>query len=152
MNRINVKMIYIDVCALSRPFDEQDYLRVRIETDAVNLILSKIREGIYKFLVSPIHRKGIESIPDILERVELETLLDELGQSIKVDMCKIRMRAEELIVLGFGIADAAHVAFAEQAGAQFISCDDKLIKKCISHKIDIWCGNPVGFCEKEELK
>ena len=30
-------------------------------------------------------------------------------------------RAEELIGMGFGIADAAHLAFAEQSGANFIS-------------------------------
>lgn len=37
--------LYLDVCALSRPFDEQDYLRIRLETEAVNLILSNIRKG-----------------------------------------------------------------------------------------------------------
>jgi len=31
----------MDVCALSRPFDEPDYLRIRLETEAVNLILLK---------------------------------------------------------------------------------------------------------------
>jgi len=37
-------------------------------------------------------------------------------------------------------------------GAQFISCDEKLLKKCLIHKIKVWCGNPVSFCEKEGLK
>jgi predicted nucleic acid-binding protein len=36
---------------------------------------------------------------------------------------------------GFGIADAAHVAFAEQEDALFISCDDRLIKKCLKKKL-----------------
>jgi predicted nucleic acid-binding protein len=147
-----IKKIYIDVCAMSRPFDEQNYLRIRLETEAVNLILSKVKEGSYKLLVSPVHVKEVESIPDIFERIELQTLLDKLGEHIKVDMHKTRIRAEELTTLGFGVADAAHVAFAEQSQAQFISCDDKLIKKCLSHKVDIWCGNPVAFCEKERLR
>ena len=84
------KPIYIDVCALSRPFDNQDYLRIRLETEALNL--------------------------------------------------------------GFGVADAAHVAFAEQSGALFISCDNKLVKKCQNNRINVWCGNPVAFCEMEELR
>lgn len=43
------KLIYMDVCALSRPFDEQDYMRIRLETEAVNLILLKVREGDLRF-------------------------------------------------------------------------------------------------------
>lgn len=144
--------IYIDVCALSRPFDEQHYLRIRIETESVNLILSKVREGDYKLLFSPVHIKEIEAIPDVYERIELQMLLERLGESLKVDMSTTRLRAEGLVNLGFGVADAAHIAFAEQAGASFISCDDKLIKKCLDHDIDIWCGSPVAFCEKEGLK
>ena len=35
------KSIYMDVCALSRPFDDQRYPRIRLETEAVNLILLK---------------------------------------------------------------------------------------------------------------
>jgi len=144
--------IYIDVCAICRPLDEQNYLRIRLETEAVNLILSKVEEGSYKLVVSPVHSKEIEALSDVSERVELQTLLDKLGEAIKVDMGKTRARAEELADLGFGVADAAHVAFAEQGQAQFISCDDRLIKKCLTHKISVWCGNPVAFCEKERLK
>jgi predicted nucleic acid-binding protein len=55
-------------------------------------------------------------------------------------------------LLGLGVADAAHVAFAEYSGAEFITCDTKLLKKCETSKIKIWCGNPVAFCEKEGLR
>jgi len=48
--------------------------------------------------------------------------------------------------------DAAHVAFAEFVGADFITCDDRLINKCKKLNIGIWVGNPIAFCEKEELK
>ncbi|MCJ7508301.1 MAG: hypothetical protein MUO85_06165 [candidate division Zixibacteria bacterium] len=146
------KLAYIDVCALSRPFDNQDYLRIRFETEAVNLILLKVREGSLRLLVSPVHMREIEAISDPVERIELRTILNKLGEPIKGDMSKIRARAEDLVSSGFGVADAAHVAFAEYSGAQFISCDEKLLKKCLTHKIKVWCGNPVSFCEKEGLK
>lgn len=146
------KPIYLDVCTLSRPFDDQIYLRIRLETEAVNLILSKIKQGKYRLLVSPVHIKEIGAIEDIFERVELQTILEKFGEPVMVNMAKSRARAEELASLGFGVADATHVTFAEQAGALFISCDDKLIKKCSNHKINVWCGNPVAFCEKEELR
>lgn len=144
--------IYLDVCTLSRPFDEQHYLRIRLETEAFNLILSRVKRGDYKLLASPVHIKEIEAIPDVFERIELKTILDTLGEPIKANVDMARERAEELVKSGFGIADAAHVAFAEQAKAQFISCDDTLIKKCLNHNIDVWCGNPVAFCEKEGLR
>ncbi len=149
---MQVKSIYLDVCALSRPFDEQNYLRIRLETEAVNLILSKVRRGNYKLLVSPVHIREVEAIPDIVERIELQMFLNKLGEPVKVNIVKTRARAEELVNLSFGVADAAHVAFAEQSGASFISCDDLLIKKCLNHKINVWCGNPVAYCEKEGLR
>ena len=52
----------------------------------------------------------------------------------------------------FGIADAAHIAFSESFGSCFISCDDKMIKKCNNSEIRIDCMNPVMFCEMEKLK
>jgi len=79
-------------------------------------------------------------------------ILDRLGEPIKADLAATRSRAEKLVRLGFGIADAAHVAFAEQLGAQLITCDDRLVKKCLVHKINVWCGDPVAFCEKEGLR
>mgnify|MGYP001111079358 CR=1 FL=1 len=101
---------------------------------------------------SSAHKREIDAIPDTFERIELETILDGLGEPVKGDISKIRARAENLVSSGFGIADAAHVAFAEHSGAEFISCDAKLIRKCLSHKIKVWCGNPISFCEKEGLR
>lgn len=116
------------------------------------MILSKIKEGSYRLMFSPVHLREIEAIPDVSEQIELLTIIHGLGERVKVDMAQTRMRADELIKLHFGVADAAHVAFAEQCMAQFISCDDILIKKCLRHKISTWCGDPVAFCEKEGLK
>ena len=146
------KSIYLDVCVLSRPFDDQSYLRIRLETEAVNLILSKVKSSEYTLVVSPVHWEEIKAISDIFERIDLQERLSTMGEPIKIDLDIARKRADELCELNFGIADAAHVAFAEQGGAEFISCDDSLIKKCLRHNVKIWCGNPVAFCEKEGLR
>ena len=58
--------IYLDVCALSRPFDEQHYLRIRLETEAINMILSKARDGDYQLVFSPVHIKEVDAIPEML--------------------------------------------------------------------------------------
>jgi len=149
---MKAKPVYLDVCALCRPFDEQDYARIRLETDAVNLILAKVKDGSCKLLVSPVHRNEIAAIPDGVERFELLAILGKLGEPAKADFTAARRRAEELHKLRFGVADAAHVAFAELSGADFITCDDKLLKKCAKTNIGIWCGDPVLYCVKEDLK
>jgi len=46
-------------------------------------------------------------------------------------MVDTRIRAERLYDNGIGVADAAHVAFAEAAGANFVTCDDRLLKRCL---------------------
>ena len=145
-------VIYLDVCTLSRPFDDQSFLRIRIETEAVNLILTAIRTGKCALVYSPVHINEIEAIDDRIERIELLTLLSSMGDIIHSKNGAVRTRAEELVTMGFGVADAAHVAFAEKVKASFISCDDKLIKHCLKHGMQIWCGNPVAYCEKEGLK
>jgi hypothetical protein len=146
------RFIYMDVCALSRPFDDQGLMRIRLETEAVNLILSKIKEGKFKLLVSPAHDMEIRAIDNAVERIKLQTILTGMGERTKGNTHKIRARAGELIQLGFGVADAAHLAFAEFHGAEFITCDDKVIKKSLSHRIGVWCGSPLAFCEKEGLR
>lgn len=149
---LNPGTIYLDVCALCRTYDVQAFLRIRMETDAVNLILTNVIRKRYQLIVSPIHFKEIADISDTVERVQIRLLLTEAGVRPMVDMQAVRQRAEELFNMNFGAADAAHVAFAEYAGASFISCDDKLIKLCLSRSVAIWCGNPVAFCEMEGLK
>jgi len=146
------KAIYLDMCTLSRPFDDQSFLRIRMETEAVNLILSKVRQASYALLVSSAHIREIEATGDSVERVELRMLLAALGKPVMVNRAKARARAEELVRSGLGVADAAHVAFAEHSGAQFITRDDRLIKKCAAAVTAVWCGTAVSFCEKEGLR
>jgi len=146
------KFIYVDVCALSRPFDDQSYMRIRLETAAVNLILSKTKEGRYKLVISRAHDLEISAIEDAVERIKLQGIPSEVGERLKGNPAKTRSRTERLVQLGCGVADAAHVAFAESCGADLITCDDRLVRKCLAEKVDIWCGNPVAFCEKEGLR
>lgn len=65
----------------------------------------------------------------------------------------IRSRAEYLYQSGVGIADAAHVAYAEVLADVFITCDDKLLKKCQKEtSLKITAMNPLQFVLSEELQ
>lgn len=147
-----MKKLYLDVCTFCKPFDNQNLMRIRFETDAFYLILDGIQRKKYEMIVSPVHYNEIESIEDIREKVQVLELLSAYGIRSDYDLDKVRKRAEELISYNFGTADAVHLAFAERSSDYFITCDDKLIKRSKRMKLDIIVTNPVEFCITEELK
>jgi len=146
------KKLYIDVCTLCRPFDDQNIMRIRLETDAFYLILQSIREGHYNMVVSQVHIEEIKGIEDICERSELMTLLNNLGVNSSCNLLKVRERAEHFVSLKLGVADAAHLAFAEATADFFITCDDKLLKKSRRNNVKIQSVSPLEFCAREDLK
>ena len=145
--------IYLDVCALYRPYDDQAFLRIKLESTAVQLIILHVKLGKFELYYSPVHMLEIAVNPDEIMRSDMTTLLYTIGknakQSIKSDI--LEKRGRSLIGAGFGAGDAFHIAHAEQVNAHFISCDDRLIKKYRFQYKGIWCGTPVEFCEKEGL-
>jgi predicted nucleic acid-binding protein len=148
---MEAKMVYLDVCLLSRPFDDQGQARIRLETEALSLILAHIRRSHLTLLISPVHQHEIEAIPEFEERYHLLLLLRQLGLQPNYDPVAVRQRTEILANGGMGIADAAHVAFAESAGADFVTVDDRLIQQCRRLNVQVWCGSPLSYCDKEGL-
>jgi predicted nucleic acid-binding protein len=146
-----IRKVYLDVCVLSRPFDDQQQTRIHLETTAFELILAHIHAGELQIIASPVHEAEIRAIPDAQERQHLLLLLDETGSHIDFDLPRIRQRAEELATGSMGVADAAHVAFAEYAAADFVTVDDRLLKKCRRLDIQVWYGSPQAYCDKENL-
>jgi len=120
-------------------------MRIRLETDAYFLILDKIQKNIYELIASPVHYKEIGDISDTEEKYQLLNILKKLSKERKYNHKEARERTEELISLKFGIADAAHIAFAEQAADVFISCDDKLLKKCGKSNPENCIAKPYRF-------
>ena len=151
-NGESLRQVYLDVCALSRPFDDQTQARIRLETDAVQLILSNVRQGRLRLIVSAAHTVEMAAIDDVEERNTLEKWLKELGYRPRADLRKARQRAEELARVKIGPADAAHIALAEQAEAAFVTVDDRLLRQARRVKLSVWAGTPLEYCEKEKLK
>jgi len=144
--------IYLDVCALCRPFDDQSQIRIRLETEAVQLILSYVRSGNLTLITSPVHTIEINAIGNPVERAHLISLLAEIGTRAEVDLGQTRLRAEELANAGLGPADAAHLAFAEAAETSFIACDDRPARQCRRVHTTIWSGDPAAFCSENEMR
>ena len=145
------RRVYLDVCALCRPFDDQTQMRIRLEIDAVQLILSYVRSGSLTLVVSPVHEAEISAINDPIEREHLLSMLQQIGERFETDRRQARERAKQLTEHGLGPADAAHLAFSEKTGADFVTCDDRLLRQCGRVHSHVWTGNPIAYCEKESL-
>lgn len=91
---------------------------------------------------------------EIMERTELLAILAGMGHVIPLtgNGSAARTRAEYLVQHGAGIADAAHLAFAEASEADFVTCDDRLLRICRKVRATVWYGTPTEFCCKEDLR
>ena len=148
----NPKRHYLDSCTLCRPFDDQSQMRIRLETNAYYLILQALQNARYTMVVSPVHFEEANAISDVEERQEIVAVLERLGTTAECDVAAARARAEYLHARKFGVADAAHVAFAEVTADVFISCDDRLVKKCRREKVAVTTMTPTEFTIAEDLK
>ena len=108
--------------------------------------------GLNELLYSSAHEKEIAAINDMLERMEVIETIYQNGKRCTGNFLALRKRADELVNAGLGIADAAHIAFAEVNADFFISCDDRLIKRSKREKVDVILMTPVEFCVQENLE
>jgi predicted nucleic acid-binding protein len=144
--------IYLDVCTLCRPYDDQNLMRIRFETDACYLILQHIQNGQYTMIVSPVHFREVAAIEETRERTEVTALLHRHGTTPSCDLSSVRKHAEALQARRFGVADAAHVDFAEATADVFITCDDRLLRQCRRASVRVRAMSPIDFCLAEDLR
>ena len=113
------------MCALCRPYDNQTFTRIHLETVALELILSAVEKERFQLQWSPVHYQEISATANDSEREELLLLMEKTKTSLGIDQKQARKRAETFVSHGVGVANAAHVAYAESMKADFITCDDK---------------------------
>ncbi len=148
------KPIYLDLCALERPYDDKSYYRIRLEAAAIELIIAQVKSGNYTLYYSPVHEEEISQISRDILRADLELLLHGTAKYAKPlikNADALERRGWENEAVGLGIADAFHLAYAEALRADFITCDDELIKRSSKCRPEVWCGTPIDFCKKERL-
>lgn len=147
-----MKRLYLDVCTYCRPFDDHNFLRIRLETDAFYLITQHVKNGHYQAVVSPVHFKEVGAVTSLKKRFKIKALLNKADTDAVYNTNKARLRADELHALKLGVADAAHVAYAEQIADVFITCDDKLLKKCKNIPLSVVAMDPIEFIMSEGLQ
>jgi len=137
--------IYLDVCCLNRPFDDQSQDRIRLEAEAIIIILAHIEAKDWTLIGSEIIDFEISRIPDEEKRQKVE-ILSTLAEDYIVVTEEVEERAIELERLGFGSYDALHIACAEKARADiFLTTDDKLLRKAENTKLDVKVKSPIEW-------
>jgi len=120
--------IYLDLCCLNRPFDDQAQARVALESQAVLLILEKIDRSEHVLCNSAALVVENSLSPKLQARLQIEALLDQAGIWIAHDT-RIEKRATQLRGWRFSDFDAYHLAAAESAACdRLVTCDDRFLK------------------------
>jgi predicted nucleic acid-binding protein len=121
-----MKKIYLDVCCLNRPFDDQTLDRNRLEAEAILLILKHIKLGKWQWLRSVIVDYEINKAPSFEHKSRLKQMITDAYKVISLNETILK-RGEEMKRMGLKTYDALHVACAEYGGADvFLTTDDKI--------------------------
>jgi predicted nucleic acid-binding protein len=135
--------IYMDVCCLCRPFDDQMIGRIRLEVTTVQEIIRRCAVQEFSLVTSEVIYEELSKIPDIRKRLRVGKIISVANESILID-AGIISRMHELIILGGDAMDSLHIACAERAGAVLLTTDDGLITFFKLHRdIQVQIENPV---------
>jgi predicted nucleic acid-binding protein len=139
--------IYLDACCFNRPFDDQRQNRIRLESEAVILIMERMHNKEWEWIGSDVLLAELENTPDIEKRRYLMELAEWPHRHVELTEHVIA-RATELEQLGLKSFDAMHVACAESADADvFLTTDDKLLKTALRERdnLHVTIANPLSW-------
>lgn len=143
--------IYLDACCLNRPFNDQSQERIRLESEAVMLILQRVQADQLHWIGSEVLTFELNQTPDIARRLKLTMLLSVITRTITLSEVEY-LRGQELESLGFKDMDALHLACAESGQVTtFLTTDDRLLRlaRRQADQLLVRVDNPVGWLLEE---
>jgi len=137
--------VYLDVCCLCRPFDDQRVNRIYLESEAVKEILTRCTQD-WTLVISDAVTYEISRIRDRTRMKKARKFLEIPHEHVAITK-KVSQRYHDFVKLGIDPPDALHLACAEAAGAVLLTTDDAVIKiiKKYPHHISIEVHNPVEW-------
>jgi hypothetical protein len=128
-----VPRLYLDVCCLNRPFDDQRQDCIRLEAEAVLLILGHCEAGTWQWLGSAVVEEEVNNTPSRERRLRVRQMLSGTHGMVALTDAAI-VCAQELKALGFRTYDALYLACAEQAAVDiFLTTDDRVLRIATCH-------------------
>lgn len=116
--------VYLDLCCLKRPFDDQSRPRIHLESEAVLALLGAAAQKVEFVRAAALDLENDQN--PVVQRAGKVRLWLEALPSLEAPQTFLANRTKELIALGFRGFDALHVASAEAVGAEALAtCDDR---------------------------
>ena len=117
--------VYLDLCAIQRPLDDQTQLRIRAEAEAV----LSVEAGALTLVTSGAHVVENARCPHPDRRVHVDDVLALSSHYVQGDASVLR-RAKRYEAAGVKRLDALHLASAVEAKADyFCTTDDHLLRR-----------------------
>lgn len=143
--------IYLDLCAIQRPLDTSNQVRIVLESEAVLGIITFSDNGQVELLSSEalLYEGEQSSLP--IRKEHTLAVLAKAKDVINVT-AKEKSRAADLSTFGIKPLDALHIALAESGNADyFCTCDDELLKNSKRVKdLTVKMVNPVDLVQEIE--
>jgi predicted nucleic acid-binding protein len=137
--------VYLDNCCFNRPYDNQQYLLVRLETEAKLTIQKLAKDEEIKLIWSFVLDYENAANPYEEKRESIEVWRNVASEIVQISQA-VSDKAAEYMKLGIRQKDASHIACAVVAGADcFITTDKKILNKNI---MDVEILNPIDFLRR----
>ena len=146
--------VYLDACCINRPFDDQTQDRVRLEAEAVLIVIRHFENHEWTWYGSDILDFELNQIPDIERRQKTRQLIRFLHSIIEING-DIVGRAIDLEKLGFKAYDALHLACAEEANVDvLLTTDERFLRLGYRFKdqIKVKLSNPLSWINERTIQ
>ena len=142
--------VYLDNCCYNRPFDDQNQLKIAIESAAKLAIQAQMRSGELEYVWSDELDVEVGDC-QFLDRQE-KILPWRDGATVHVAITsEIEARAIELMQFGIKSADALHLACAESAGCDWFFTTDRGILKKVQNIGLMRVANPIAYVQEDMI-
>jgi predicted nucleic acid-binding protein len=137
--------LYLDLNCFNRPFDNQMDERVRLETEAIFSILSRVVEKADDLVWSAALTFENSRHPKPDRSAEIGLWQRRAVVTVEVT-AEIKNRALQINAAGISPLDAVHLACAEAGAAGvFLTCDDALKTRAKRLDLHVRVMNPVEY-------
>ena len=143
--------VHLDLCAIQRPLDTPNQIRIILESEAVLGIISFCENEQVELLSSAalIYEGEQNSFP--IRKEHTFAVLAKAKKVINVTQ-KEKSRVADLVAFGIKPLDALHIALAETGNADnFCTCDDKLLRVAQQvNDLRVKVVNPIELVQEME--
>ncbi|SRR6266568_6730365 len=141
--------VYLDMCCLKRPFDDQSQPRIHLESEAVLALLSAAAANVEFVRGAALDLENDQNpLPQRAAKVRLWLTTMPAAPAPAEALDK---RTKELMALGFKNFDALHVVSAEELAAEVLcTCDDRFLAAAKRHEaiLKLRVVNPIDLARE----